>query len=197
MCLYKKGHLLNHRVAVRAKVSLGCRSGGCWDKSPVWTLLPVQGGLFSQMGCIHQIPSSLRPHTWRLPVRSWASPLSFSSRYTVWGMNKPSHLEGRALRPADRLKPMGEGVPSKVLLCPERKGVVRPVYPVPPVVLITVITNPSRPICRFCLKIGLKTEPVCKVKTRVFPGEWWHHRTGVPEGGGDWGLPSSLEHGEQ
>ncbi|XDA81014.1 hypothetical protein R6Z07M_010958 [Ovis aries] len=40
-----------------------------------------------------------------------------------------------------------------------------PLYPVPPVVLITAVTNPSRPICRFCLK----TEPVCKV--RDSPGE--------------------------
>ena len=102
--------------------------------------------------------------------------------------------------PCDRRPPKSHGGRSslKGVTVPRREGrwSDRTMCSVPSVVFVTA-TNPSRPICRFCLKFGLKTEPVCMVKTRVFPGGWWHHRTGVPEGRGDWVLPSSLEHGEQ
>ena len=38
------------------------------------------------------------------------------------------------------------------------------------VVFITVVTYPTRPVCLEAA-IGIKTQPICMVKTRVFPGE--------------------------
>lgn len=56
-CLHREGHLLNCKIALRAGVCFGFRKGGLGGRNPVWTLLPLLGGLSSQMGCSCMIPN--------------------------------------------------------------------------------------------------------------------------------------------
>lgn len=170
----------------RTRVCLDLRKGGLWDWKPVWIRFLLWEEAYLLRWAVStgfQTLGLWLPHTSRLPVRSWAAPRSFNSKYTVTWRAEP-------VTGASTKTPWGMELTQRWYCFQKGKEVAerttRVLYPFPPSGLhhsCHLFFQAHLPFLPEAAS-GLKAGPICVVKTRAFPGEWWRHRTGVPESGG-------------